>query len=209
MSSISIYFQEEHLLSINCKFFTVKNVIRLFNQITISIHAAYQTKEVFMSHQKIIAITILSLLFIPTLSLAKDDVTIKITAEKEVTDKTTKATKRVPAKETKPGDIITYTITCRNSGKDTATNVIVDDPIPAGTIYLPGSAFGNDADITFSIDKGKSYKQPAYLTYDMKNSAGKVEKRIATPEEYTHIRWDVKRIPAGGSGQVGFKVKVK
>jgi hypothetical protein len=38
---------------------------------------------------------------------------------------------------------------------------------------------------------------------------GKTEKRSASPEDYTHIRWTVNTIPAGGSGSVGFQVRMK
>lgn len=39
----------------------------------------------------------------------------------------------------KPGDIIEYTINAINTGNDTATDVVLTDPIPAGTTYVPGS----------------------------------------------------------------------
>ncbi len=38
-----------------------------------------------------------------------------------------------------PGDVIEYTITVSNSGQDPAANVVLSDPIPAGTSYVPGS----------------------------------------------------------------------
>ncbi len=38
-----------------------------------------------------------------------------------------------------PGDVLEYTITVVNTGNDTAIDVILDDPIPAGTTYVPGS----------------------------------------------------------------------
>lgn len=41
--------------------------------------------------------------------------------------------------EVVPGDILTYTLSFTNSGRDGATNVVLTDPIPAGTTYVPGS----------------------------------------------------------------------
>ena len=41
--------------------------------------------------------------------------------------------------EVEPGDVLTYTITFENSGQDGATNVVLTDPIPAGTTYVPDS----------------------------------------------------------------------
>lgn len=37
------------------------------------------------------------------------------------------------------GDILEYTVSFTNTGQDGATNVVVLDPIPAGTQYVPGS----------------------------------------------------------------------
>lgn len=41
--------------------------------------------------------------------------------------------------EVEPGDVLTYTIDFNNSGQDGATNVVLTDPLPAGTTYVPGS----------------------------------------------------------------------
>ncbi|MFC6800962.1 hypothetical protein ACFQDE_03740 [Deinococcus caeni] len=38
-----------------------------------------------------------------------------------------------------PGDTLEYELVIRNQGNDGALNVILTDPIPAGTTYLPGS----------------------------------------------------------------------
>ncbi|RTH02406.1 hypothetical protein CSW47_10730, partial [Thermus scotoductus] len=37
------------------------------------------------------------------------------------------------------GDLLEYTVSFTNTGQDGATNVVVVDPIPAGTQYVPGS----------------------------------------------------------------------
>ena len=38
-----------------------------------------------------------------------------------------------------PGDTIEYTISATNTGNDTATNVVLNDPLPAGLSFVPGS----------------------------------------------------------------------
>ena len=138
---------------------------------------------------------------------AKSQVSISMKAEKEVM--VNKEKKMIEVKTIEPGDVIFYTMSYKNSGDEAATNAVMDDPIPKGTVYIPGSVFGQDAEVTFSIDGGKTFKKPSLLTYEVKNQSGKIEKRSATPEEYTNIRWTVNVIPAGGSGQVGFQVKTK
>ncbi|HRN61494.1 MAG TPA: DUF11 domain-containing protein [Luteimonas sp.] len=47
-----------------------------------------------------------------------------------------------------PGDVLTYTVNFTNSGQDGATNVVITDPIPAGTTYVAGSleVLSNDFD---------------------------------------------------------------
>jgi uncharacterized repeat protein (TIGR01451 family) len=149
----------------------------------------------------------LALLMLSAEVFAKSLVSISMKAEKEVT--VNKEKKMVAAKEVNPGDVIFYTLSYVNSGDETATNAVMDDPIPKGTVYLPGSAFGKDAEITFSIDGGKTFKKPSLLSYEFKLPSGKIEKRSVSPEEYTHVRWTFKIIPARGSGQVGFQVKMK
>lgn len=154
---------------------------------------------------------VLAVLLLPLTVFAKPQVSVSMKAEKEVAvvTKGEKVTKRVDATNINPGDVIFYTLNFVNTGDEVATNAVLDDPIPKGTVYLPGSAFGKDAEITFSIDGGKTFKKPSLLTYEVKQPNGKTEKRSASPEEYTHIRWTVSVIPASGSGQVGFQVRMK
>ena len=149
----------------------------------------------------------LALLLLSAEVFAKSLVSISMKAEKEVT--VNKVKKMVAANAVDPGDVIFYTLSYVNSGDETATNAVMDDPIPKGTVYIAGSAFGNGAEITFSIDGGKTFKKPSLLTYEVNLPNGKIEKRTASPEQYTHIRWTVSVIPARSSGQVGFQVRMK
>ncbi len=50
----------------------------------------------------------------------------------------------VPTIVTQVGQTITYTITLNNSGQQTATNVVLNDPIPLGTNYTSGSVIGGN-----------------------------------------------------------------
>jgi uncharacterized repeat protein (TIGR01451 family) len=170
----------------------------------------YNEKEGYMRNFVRFMI-VLTTLLLPMTVFAKPLVSVSMKAEKDVTvvTKGEKLTKRVAATNADPGDVIFYTLNFVNSGDEAATNAVIDDPIPKGTVYLPGSAFGKDAEISFSIDGGKTFKKPSLLTYEVKLPNGKTEKRSASPEEYTNIRWTVSMIPAGGSGQVGFQVRMK
>jgi uncharacterized repeat protein (TIGR01451 family) len=151
------------------------------------------------------------MLLLPAMALAKPKVNISVKAEKEVTviENGKEVVKRVAAEEIEPGEILIYTLRYSNTGDEMATNVVFNDPIPKGTVYLAGSATGLGTDITFSIDGGKTYKKPTLLTYEVKLADGRVEKRVASPDEYTHIGWKIEAIPAGERGELAFKVRVK
>lgn len=151
-----------------------------------------------------------ALLASPLAALAQPKVAISIKAQKEVTVtvKGKQVKKKIAAKGFLPGEEIIYTLSYTNSGTEPATDVLITDPIPAGTSYIPGSASEADK-ATYSINNGKSYSKPTLLTYEIKTTAGKTEKRVATPEEYTDIRWTIPSVPPGGKGSVSFRVKVK
>ena len=161
---------------------------------------------IFMEKGMTRFILVFGLLLLPAVAVAKQDVSIAITAEKEVItiEKGKEVKTRVQAKEAMPGDVIFFTIHFENKDKDAVTNVDVVDPIPEGMTYINGSAFGAGTEISFSIDQGKSFKQASVLTYEVNG-----QKRMASPEAYSHIRWLVKKLDAGKSGIAGFKAKVK
>ena len=157
---------------------------------------------------------VLLLLFcFPWAASAQDQPRIALStgAQKEVTvEKDGKrVTERIPLDKASPGDKIVYTITYRNAGTTIANDVLINDSIPAGTIYLLNSAEGKDAEITFSIDGGRTYSKPP-IKYMVKNPDGTRKEGEAPAEVYTHIKWVIgKAVSPGASGQVSFKVGVK
>lgn len=162
--------------------------------------------------RKSIGILALGLLLLPAMALAEPKISLEAKAEKEVVvkdDKGREKVQRVPASDIGPGETIIYTIDYKNAGDEPATNVVVDNPIAAETSFVPGSATGEGAQIVFSIDGGKTYNKPPQLTYEVPGLDGKPEKVVATPDEYTHIRWIIEQVPPGTAGSVSFKVKVR
>lgn len=151
-----------------------------------------------------------ALLALPLTAWAQPKIAITIKAEKEVTVtvKGKQVKKRITAKGVQPGDEIIYTLRYVNSGTEAAKDVVISDPIPEGTAFIPGSA-SEVGDLTFSIDKGKSYKKPTLLSFEIKGADGRAQKKVASPDEYTDIRWTIPSVPAGEKGAVSFKVKVK
>lgn len=154
---------------------------------------------------------LVALLLLPVAALAKPQVTLSVTAEKEVTTLSNgkKVTKLVPAKKIEPNEVIVYTVHYANKGDEKATNAVIEDPIPKGTVYIPDTAQGDVSEPTFSIDHGKTYNKPTLLSYEVKLPNGKTERRLATSNDYTNIRWTIKEIAPGASGNLKFKVRVK
>ena len=93
-----------------------------------------------------------------------------------------------PADEVIPGDIIEYRIAYRNQSGGALSGFIVEGPIPAGAIYVAGSAANvNDAALEVLVDGEDWQREPAYKTVTTLEGA---RTRIpATPSDYRAIRW--------------------
>lgn len=141
---------------------------------------------------------------------AADEGAIKLTSiaqtEVEVTnDKGKKTLKRTPVEKAVPGTEVIYTTTFENTIKKTASNIVINNPIPNDTEYKAGSAFGKNCEILFSVD-GKKFGHAEDLK--IKDAAGK--EHTALPKEYTHIRWTYKgQLAPGKTGEVGFRAVVR
>jgi uncharacterized repeat protein (TIGR01451 family) len=141
---------------------------------------------------------------------AKPRIVISIAQSKEVveTKSGARTTRMTPTDTASPGDVVEYVLSYANQGDELAKDAVVDDQIPKGTTYIANSASAEGAELTFSSDGGKTFAKPVKLTYEFRSPSGAVEKRVATPAEYTHIRWTIKQVPPGGTGKVAFRVKV-
>ena len=139
---------------------------------------------------------------------ASNDIELRNVAELEQEVKTPEGKvekKRVPALKAIPGNEVIYTSTFRNNGKKPAANVSVVNPVPANTTYVGGSAFGENRDITFSADGGRTWAPADKVT--VTGPDGK--KRPAAASDLTHIRWTYRgELAAGKQAAVGFRVVV-
>lgn len=146
----------------------------------------------------------------PALASAGPRMTVSIAQLREVAEQKdgVRTTRMVPTTSVSPGDVVEYVLTYANEGDAPALDANVENAIPKGTTYLAGTASG-DGEITFSSDGGKSFAPAVKLTYEIRLPSGAVEKRIATPDQYTHVRWTLKSVPPGATGKVAFRVKVQ
>lgn len=101
----------------------------------------------------------------------------------------------VPASVIAQGDVVYYTVKIRNPTATPARELAVVQRIPANTTYVPNSASGPSADITFSVDGGVSFKSAKDLTVVLPTGAT----RPALPHDYTHIRWQLRNALAPGA----------
>ena len=138
------------------------------------------------------------------------DATIKVSSiaevEVEVVKNGKKEIMRIPPDKAVPGTEVIFTNTFENLGGKTASDIVINNPVPNDTGYKAGSAIGRDTVITFSADGGKTFGTAENLK--IRGADGK--QRSALPGEYTHIRWTYKgQLAAGKSGEVGFRAIVK
>lgn len=105
-----------------------------------------------------------------------------------------------------PGGEVIFTSTFKNIGTTPASDIVINNPIPENTVLIGGSAFGENAVITFSTDGGKTFAAADKLR--VRDPDGK--ERPAALSEFTHIRWVYRgALPVGASSSVGFRVTVK
>jgi uncharacterized repeat protein (TIGR01451 family) len=113
--------------------------------------------------------------------------------------------KRVPVDKAVPGTVVIYTTTFSNNGAKPAGNIALTNPVPANTTYVAGSAFGDNTDITFSIDGGKTYLPADKLR--VKTPDGR--ERAAVPSDYTHLRWTYRgELAPSKTGTAGFRASI-
>ncbi|MBT8132834.1 MAG: DUF11 domain-containing protein [Gammaproteobacteria bacterium] len=137
------------------------------------------------------------------------DLALQTVAEKEelvVNEQGETESRLTPITTVVPGDVVVYTITFSNNGKEHADTVMITDPVPDQMRYIEGSAFGGGTDILFSVDGAESFAQADDLV--VVDAAGNT--RSARAEDYTHIRWTMRNpLPPGKRGIARFKARLR
>lgn len=134
---------------------------------------------------------------------------IKITDEVEVKVKTAdgkEELRRMPAEKVAPGTSVIYTLSAKNTSAAPVADVVMTDPIPAEMEYVDGSVTAENAQVTFSVDGGKTFAAQSALRVHGEDGA----MRPALPADFTHIRWQLRK-PLG-PGEVyaaSFKARVE
>lgn len=155
------------------------------------------------------ALFITALLHSPACSQDKGHIMLTNRAEIEKTvinDKGEKEILRVPAVKGLPGDKIIYTIEYENVSDKEAENIVIIDAVPEHMLYQDGSATGAGMEITFSVDRGKTYDIPENLKVIGEDG----KERKADASEYTAIRWVLKsKLLPSQKGAVSFTAEIE
>jgi len=139
---------------------------------------------------------------------ATDPLVIKAIAEVEQSSQAhgRESRKLVAADRVVSGDAVMYTLEVRNTAATSLPRPTVTYPVPEHMTYTPDSAVGPGADVTYSVDAGRSFDAPESLK--VQEPGGQV--RAATAVDYTHIRWQLKNALKGNSvAFVRFRARVK
>ena len=139
---------------------------------------------------------------------AVDPLSIKAIAEVESRSVAggRQSVKLVAADRVVPGDRVIYTLEVRNTGAAVLESPTIIHPIPEHMRYVADSAVGPGAEVSYSVDDGKSFDRAENLL--VKSADG--QSRPATAADYTHIRWHLKNnLKANSVAFVRFRALVK
>lgn len=108
------------------------------------------------------------------------------------------------ATEGKPGDIVQYSGTYRNTGTTAVQKLVATVPVPLGTTLVADSA--EPAAGQASIDGTRFAPMP--LTRIVKQADGS-ERKVAVPiSQYRALRWDVGTLAGGASAVLKLRVRI-
>ena len=114
--------------------------------------------------------------------------------------------KLIPADRVAPGDRVLYTLEVRNAGATAVDAPSVTYAVPDHMKYVADSAVGPGADVSYSVDGGRSFDRADALQVPGMDG----HPRPAAAADYTHIRWRLKNaLKANSVAFVRFRALVK
>jgi uncharacterized repeat protein (TIGR01451 family) len=113
--------------------------------------------------------------------------------------------KRIPADKVTPGETVVYSIRYENASAAPASDIVLVMPVPKEVAYVEGSVTGEEAQVAFSADGGRTYVARGRLTVVEDGAA-----RPARGDEITHIKWTLAEpVPAKTKGEVSYKATLR
>jgi uncharacterized repeat protein (TIGR01451 family) len=111
-----------------------------------------------------------------------------------------------PAEHIVSGDEIIFTLAVRNAGPAAVDGYNFTTPIPTQMVYVAGSAVAPGADVSYSVDGGRTYDAPGNLTVHGANG----KQRPAVAADYTDIRWTMRnRLKRGSMALARFRAVLR
>jgi uncharacterized repeat protein (TIGR01451 family) len=111
---------------------------------------------------------------------------------------------RTAADSVKPGDLVAYTATYRNTGKSPADKLAATIPIPAGTTFVEASS--EPAGAQASTDGVRFAAMPLVRT--VRQADGSTRQEPVPLADYRYVRWDLGTLPASGQRAVALRVRI-
>jgi uncharacterized repeat protein (TIGR01451 family) len=152
-----------------------------------------------LMHSKLAAFTALALLSLPMWS----EVKVVLTASKIV--KTDGSEQKLPGEKAKPGDVIEYVATYKNSDNKPVTNVTATLPVPRGMEYLPNTA--SPERVMASTDD--EHYEAVPLKHKVTDKNGKTVEELVPYSEYRSLRWQLGSLAGGAAKDVKARMKVR
>lgn len=109
-----------------------------------------------------------------------------------------------PADKARPGEVLQYDATCKNTLPRGVKDVKPVVPVPTGSVYVDGSA--KPANFEASLD-GKTFAKPP-LTREVKTADGTVKKETVPADQYRALRWTLPDLAAGAESTVSARVRL-
>jgi len=138
----------------------------------------------------------------------QDTISVKSIAEVESrrADGGRGTAKLVRADRVVPGDEVIYTLVVRNTGAAAVAAPTVTQPVPEHTLYVADSAVGPGAEVSYSVDGGRTFDRAENLT--VQGADGHARPALAA--DITHIRWQLKNsLKSNSVAFVRFRAVVK
>jgi len=135
-------------------------------------------------------------------ALAEGDVSVALSAYRVTMSQGKEA--YVPAEQARPGEVIEYRATYKNTGKQAVKDLMATLPVPQGLEYLPKTA--QPARLLASVD-GKDF-EAVPLVRRVRDEAGRLVVREVPLSEYRYLRWPMGSLGASAESQVRARMRV-
>jgi uncharacterized repeat protein (TIGR01451 family) len=147
-------------------------------------------------------------------SINQTEVELKLIAKQKQVQKDARGKEQVTWNElkqdtlVKKGTVLRFQVIGKNTSDRPAEKLVVTQPIPKGTIYSLNSAIKGDAELTYSIDEGKTFSENPMMLVTLPD--GRTGMQPAPADTYSHLRWVFDRAIAPKSAvEMSYEVSVR